>query len=268
MTLIIIGYLFVLGLMLGSFTLAMVDRMYAKKDWVRGRSQCDYCGHKLGVIDLIPLYSWSVAGGKCQYCRKKLSPSYPLAELGMGLAFAVSYIFYPYALSGTGAVLFGLWLFSLILLGALFIYDWRWFLLPNKLVYPLIMVGLVHRMVYITSSSKTISELAAGLAGSLLLGAGVFLVLHVVSSGKWIGDGDVRFAVAMGLFLPGPLEVWLAVFTASVLGIISVLPQLKKHKKGLKSKIPFGPMLIAGLLVAYLFGGQLVDWYSNTFLYL
>lgn len=264
---IVVGfYVFILGLAFGSFALAMVDRMKVGKDWVKARSACDFCGHTLAASDLVPVFSWAFFGGKCHYCRNKLSVMYPLAELGMGLAFLASYIFYPYELHSYGLSLLVIWLFNLILLGALFIYDLRWFLLPNKLVYPLIVTATVHRIVFIVGSEDSIAKLAASLAGSLLVGAGLFFVLHAVSSGKWIGDGDVRLAFAIGLLLPGPLEVWITIFSASVLGLLVATPQISKQKKGLKTVIPFGPMLIVGLFIAYLFGAQLIDWYGSTFL--
>ena len=89
------GYLFFLGLIFGSFALVLADRMKQKRDWVGGRSACEFCKHTLYMHDLVPLFSWLSTGGKCRYCKKKLSFSYPLTELGLGLAFAGSYVWWP-----------------------------------------------------------------------------------------------------------------------------------------------------------------------------
>ena len=72
----------------------------------------------------------------------------------------------------------------------------------------------------------------------------------------------------MGLFLAGPAEAWLAIFVASLSGVFIAIPSLRKSKQALKMKLPFGPMLIFGLFVSYLFGSQIIDWYSSTFLFL
>ena len=270
---IIIGiYVFILGTAFGSFALAMVDRMKANKDWVKGRSECDKCKHRLGPKDLVPLLSWLSTRGRCRYCKVKLSVAYPLTEILCGLAFTFSYIFLPYRTSEFSSTLGGalllLWLLAIIIMTALVVFDLRWFLLPNKLVYPLQVVALVHRILIITNNNQTITKDLITLGYTLMVSAGIFYLLHIVSKGKWIGDGDVRLGVAMGLFLPGPAEAWLAIFVASLSGVIIALPAIFKNKKALKMKLPFGPMLIFGLFVAFIFGSQLIDWYNSTFLYI
>ncbi len=150
---ILIGiYIFVIGLCFGSFALAMTDRMKAKKDWVKGRSECDKCRHKLGLKDLVPLASWLSTGGKCRYCHKRLSKAYPLTELACGSAFVMSYIFVPYELDGYGLAVFGLWLLALVIMTSLIVFDLRWFLLPNKLVYPLQIIALIHWIIIIINN--------------------------------------------------------------------------------------------------------------------
>jgi prepilin signal peptidase PulO-like enzyme (type II secretory pathway) len=261
-------YTFVIGTAFGSFALAMTDRMKAKKDWVRGRSECDSCKHRLEPKDLVPIISWLSTGGKCRYCNARLSKAYPLAELACGLAFLLSYIFVPYELSGYGLAVFGLWLFGLVIMASLVVFDLRWFLLPNKLVYPLQITALIHWIIITTNNAIPLSKDLMNIGLTLLVSSGIFYLLHIFSSGRWIGDGDVRLGVAMGLFLSSPSVAWLAIFVASLSGVIIAIPSLVKSKKALKMKLPFGPMLIVGLVFTYLFGAQIIDWYSSTFLYL
>jgi leader peptidase (prepilin peptidase)/N-methyltransferase len=263
-------YLLLLGLALGSFVLAMVDRMKTNRDWVKGRSECEDCKRKLKPIDLVPLLSWLSTGGTCRYCHKKLSVQYPLVELGVGLAFIISYIFWPYDLTGTLAVVqFVVWLAAIVLLAGLFVFDMRWFLLPNKLVRPLIALGVVWALLDVASQGISYT-IAMNYIFAIAASAGVFWVLYVGSRGKWIGDGDVRLAVAIGLFTGSPAEAWMTVFIASVLGILVALPHIKKtkKKKRLKLKIPFGPVLIVALYVTVLFGAGVIDWYKLNVLYL
>jgi prepilin signal peptidase PulO-like enzyme (type II secretory pathway) len=263
-------YLFLLGLIFGSFTLAMVDRMKTNRDWVKGRSECEHCKHKLRPIDLVPVFSWLSTKGACRYCHERLSVQYPLVELSVGAAFVISYVFWPIELSTVSTTLqFIMWLLSLVLLSGLFIFDMRWYLLPNKLVRPLIGLSFVWAFLDITEQGLSYGIFVNYLL-AVAVSAGIFLALYLLSSGKWIGDGDVRLAIAIGLFTGSLLEAWLAIFIASVLGIIVALPIMKKTKteKRLKLKIPFGPVLILALYVTVLFGAGVINWYKLNILYL
>ena len=185
---------------LGSFILAVVDRMYVGKDWVKGRSQCDSCGQTLQPRDLVPLVSWLSTAGKCRYCSVGLSPVYPLVELAVGLVFVVSYVFWPYSLDTAAEIWrLALWFGGVVLMTGLFIFDLRWYLLPNKLVYPLIIISAVWALningIDILSFEKVTQYVSA-----VAVGAGFFSVLYWASKGKWIGDGDIRLGVAIGLF--------------------------------------------------------------------
>jgi len=263
-------YLFLLGLAFGSFALVLVDRMKRGTDWVVGRSHCDSCKHRLEVKDLVPLLSWLSAGGKCRYCGVALSVAYPLTELLMGISFAFSYVFWPYQLNdGLSVLALVVWLLALVLMGALVVYDLRWFMLPNKLVYPLISAGVVWAAIDILQNGLSVSILVE-YALAIAVGAGVFWLLYILSKGKWIGDGDIRLGVAIGLFSGSALGSWLVVFIASVAGVVVSVPLMLRTSKPkrMKLKIPFGPMLIFGLIVVVLFGSEFLDWYLREVLYL
>jgi len=275
-------YIFMVGLAFGSFTLAMVDRMKSGKDWVKGRSECDSCKHKLSVIDLIPVVSWILQKGKCRYCGVRLSNFYPAAELMMGVAFVISWLSFPYDLIGGSYALLVLWLLALVIMGGLMIFDLRWFLLPNKLVYPLIAVASTHRIALFFIADESLPRALTYTALSVVVSSGLFWAMHRISNGKWIGDGDYRFGIAAGIFLANPFVSWLSLFIASILGLMYALPvyvsskpvkttktsKSKKAKKASTLKIPFGPFLIVGLCISYLYGRSIIDWYSSTFLYL
>lgn len=264
-----IVYLFVVGAAFGSFALVLAERMHAGRDWVRGRSECDHCGTQLKPFDLVPILSWVVQRGRCRYCSRRLSPAYPLIEVALGASFAISYAFVPYELSGYGLTMFVLWLSGLVLMAALVVTDLKWYLLLNKLVYPLAALALVHRIVSFMSSEQALLDASVATAAALAVGSGLFWLLHHLSGGKWIGDGDYRLGLAIGLYLGDPLLVWVALFFASLSGLVVAIPALVRSTQPRKQiKIPFGPFLIVGLGVAYLFGADAVDWYQTTFLYL
>lgn len=262
-------YLFIIGAACGSFALVLADRMHSKRNWVSGRSACEQCKHVLQPLDLIPIISWLALRGRCRYCRKKVGISYPLTELFTASVFALSYVYAPYDLDSPSTMgMFVTWLFAVILMTALLVYDLRWKLLPTKVIQPLIVLGALHVGLQYALYDGSLLRYVASVIASVAVGAGMFALLWAVSNGRWIGDGDIRFGVVIGLFLADPLLSWLSIFIASVLGLVFALSLLKNAKKKSKLQIPFGPFLISGLIITYLFGRLLVDWYFENILYL
>lgn len=263
---LVLTILFVLGLMFGSFGQALTWRLQNKKDWVKARSQCESCGHELSALDLIPLFSWLALKGRCRYCKKTIHWSAPLMELILGVIFVVSYAFWPVVLSGGQWVLFVTWLAVSVGLLALAVYDLRFMLLPNKILYPTFLVALTGRLVYILFFSNNIGHSSWFLALSILVAAGVFWLIYELSRGKAIGFGDVRLGLISGTVLADPLQSFLMIFVASVLGTITILPGLLNHSKSLTTKIPYGPFLIMATFVVLLLGTSFSDWYQRIVL--
>lgn len=106
------------------------------------------------------------------------------------------------------------------------------------------------------------------IGGAIAIGAGLFYAIYHISRGAWIGFGDVRLGVAIGLLLGTPWLAGLALFLASLFGLVVSLPLLVKGKANMKAKIPFGPLLIVGLIVAKLWGQSIIDWYIASVLLL
>jgi prepilin signal peptidase PulO-like enzyme (type II secretory pathway) len=212
-----------LGLCFGSFVNALVWRLKKKRDFVKERSECTHCHHILAWYDLIPVVSWLMLRAKCRYCHKKIDDS-PLTELAVALAFIISYILWPLGFSTAGWALFVLWLIALVLLAALFLYDLKWFLLPNVLMFPLIGIGVVWAVVYYTFVSPepllvVLQNVALGIASV----AGLYGALYYVSQGEWVGFGDVKLGIFMGLVL-GWQHGLLAVLLANVLAFVVIAP--------------------------------------------
>ena len=262
-------YLFVIGLAFGSFSLVLADRTKSGEDWVISRSKCDSCGVKLHPKQLIPVVSWVLQRGKCSSCSKKISFYYPLAELGLGLGFVVSFLFWPRSFDSKLVVLeFIVWLLALTMMMSLLIYDLKWFLLPSRLIYFTAFLALIFAGIEISLSGINMGKIIE-LVLSVLVGSGVFALLYFVSKGKWIGDGDVRFGLVIGLFTGSPWASWFTIFLASVLGMLFSLPMIIKTKKNsMKLKMPFGPVLIISLWLVVLFGARIISWYKTNFLFL
>lgn len=256
--------LIVLGLIFGSFINALVWRLHNKKDWVKGRSECSLCHHPLAPKDLVPLFSWLWLRGKCRYCRKPIQDS-PLVELLLPLLFLLSYWFWPQPLEGAGLYAFIFWLLFLVGFLALAVYDLKWFLLPDVVVFPLIGLAVLQLIGGVLFFGETWHNVVGALFGAGTM-SGLFLLIFVASGGKWIGFGDVKLAIVLGMLAGGTLEALLALFVASVIGSLASVPLVIAGRATRKSHLPFGPMLIAGLIVAVLFGQSLIGWYTNLVL--
>lgn len=260
---LVLVILFILGLIFGSFVQALTWRIQKKKDWIKARSQCESCGHKLSVLDLIPLLSWLTLKGRCRYCKKPIHWSAPLMELTLGAIFVISYAFWPVTLEGGQWVLFTTWLLSSVGLLALAVYDLRWMLLPNKILYPTFLVVITGRLAYILFFSHNIAHSSWLLALSILVAAGIFWLIYEFSRGRAIGFGDVRLGLVSGTILADPLQSLQMIFVASLLGTIVILPGLLSHCKSLTSKVPYGPFLIVATFVVLLLGVSFSNWYQQ-----
>jgi prepilin signal peptidase PulO-like enzyme (type II secretory pathway) len=253
----------VLGAAMGSFVGALVWRLHTKRDFVKDRSECEHCHHLLGPLDLVPIFSWIALGGRCRYCKKPIGLTAILLELGMALVFALSYWYWPLGFTDTAAqVSFVIWLISMVLLAALFVYDLKWFLLPDKIVFILIGLALLDA---IFRSSLSGENYFIYIALGLIPIAGIYGLLYVISGGKWVGFGDVKLGIFMGIML-GWQKALLVLALANLLGFVVVIPGLLSKKLTRTSKVPFGPFLIAAFFIAGLWGDQLINWYMLNLL--
>lgn len=266
MVLMIIVILAVAGLCMGSFVNALVWRTRKGLSVAHGRSMCTDCKHTLAARDLIPVLSWLALRGRCRYCGQPVSIQYPLVELATAGLFIASYIWWPNPLEASPqTAVFVLWLAILTGLVALAVYDLKWFLLPNRLIYPISVIAAVQAAIVILSADHPVTALwNAALA--VVIGGGIFYVLFQVSEGKWIGGGDVKLGALLGLVVATPGRAILFIFLGSVLGTLASLPLLLKGRLRRSSHIPFGPFLISGAIIAVLFGSDILHWYQRVFL--
>ncbi|HUC78951.1 MAG TPA: prepilin peptidase [Candidatus Saccharimonadales bacterium] len=264
-------YILILGVIFGSFINALVWRLHLKPTLktkkselsiLKGHSICPHCRHRLSSFDLIPILSWLMLRGRCRYCQKNISIEYPVVELLTGLLFLISYVNWPLNFSLYSYVLLAIWLAILVLFISLSLYDLKYKILPNTLVYLTISLSLIYSIIYYLHYSQTIHYVVTRIIG-VILSAGVFYFIFHISNGKWIGGGDVKLCISLGLLLGGPLETILMIFIASSTGsIVSlILIALKKLKPN--STIAFGPLLIFGTFVCFLFQPQLTNLYTR-----
>lgn len=283
-----------LGLILGSFVNALVWRLHEQLELseaiaqairkprarqrlgklqdrmrrlsiLRGRSMCPACGHELAAKDLVPLISWLTMRCRCRYCRKPISWQYPLVEAATAVLFAISYLWWPLPWSAIGVFSFCLWLVFVTMFMALAVYDLRWFLLPDRIVFPLIGLAAVEAILMATVFRGGWQSLLHGLWG-VAVAAGLFCGLYIVSRGKWIGFGDVKLAIVLGLLVGGPLSAILLIFIASLIGSFIAVPLLLRGRATAMTPLPFGPFLLLATVAVVLFGGYITHWYTSLLL--
>lgn len=258
--------LVLLGLCFGSFVNALVWRVHKRRDMVRERSECTHCHHVLAWYDLIPVLSWAMLRGKCRYCHKPIDDT-PLVELAVALLWAISYLVWPYTLMSSAQwALFGLWLVALVALVALADYDIRWGLLPDVMVWPLAAVGAaIGWLRFAVVERQSLDGALLTMGTGVLVIAGLYGALYYFSRGRYVGFGDVKLNIFIGL-VTGWQGALVALMAANLLGTLWVVPGLVTRRLTRSSRVPFGPFLIIGCIIAVLWGNQLIQWYIRSFL--
>lgn len=291
---------FIVGIVLGSFIKVLADRsLTGKSFW--GRSYCFYCKAGLKWYDLFPIFSYLFLQGKCRYCKKKISTEYLLVEVVMGLLIGI--LFWQSFQNFQSIINFQFTIFLLELLintffiavlAALFLTDLKKMFIPDRIILPSIVIGIVLNIVltiikisflYYSLSQTTIGRLllppksdyflrhaliaAQPLFYGILMGlaiAGFFLSLIIITKGKGMGGGDVKLGAFIGVMLGFPnalIALVLSFLTGAIFSIILIIT----GKKHFGQTIPFGPFLALGSLIMLFWGQQILDWYLNLSFY-
>lgn len=295
---IIAAIVFLLGISWGSFLNVWIYRIPLGRSVAGGRSACMTCEHKLGPLDLVPLFSFLFLRAKCRYCKTKLSWQYPAIELLVGVLFMLTY--YVVGLN------LWLWLVSIFVITVNVVMakiDWNTTFIPNVLTYPSIILAGVYvafaakipnyKEPLMTIATYEMVIPTPSITSALIGGFGFFALfafLFVISNGG-MGFGDAKWALFMGLMLGWPLML-IALFVATTLSSIyslTVLAVMGKKIKALpslvisfkdeeeevpekilgmsiingKPAIVLGPFLAIGMIVAWFFGLPILEWYMK-----
>lgn len=260
-------FVFLFGLIIGSFLNCIIYRLEKDKSFLRGRSFCPHCKHILSFWDLIPVFSFIFLGSRCRYCQKKISWQYPLVEVFTGLIFFLLFrqFFSSTAfLAGEGVLdclnLIFYWIIACFLI-IIFVYDLKHYIIPDSIIYAAIIIAAIFNFQFFFLGQFQILSYAVL---SALGAAAFFLFIVIISQGRWMGVGDIKLAFLMGLFLGWP-NILVALFLAFYIGAIMGVILLIIGRKKLKSEIPFAPFLVTGTFFALFFGNELVSWYFALF---
>ncbi|MDR1300166.1 MAG: prepilin peptidase [Candidatus Nomurabacteria bacterium] len=245
-------FLGLLGAVMGSFAGALVWRLHGRKNFVNDRSECERCHHKLSILDLVPLFSFIFLRGRCRYCRKKIDRSTFAIEIISAAVFVLSYLFFP--LAEYKELLLTLWLVIMTGFLTLGLYDFKYKLLPNKVVYPTFIAAAVFFVVKSVVASQGLLGTLSEFALALLPVGGFYLSLWLigeVTKKSLIGLGDVKLGVILACFLTWGGAVS-TLFLANIIGAIVMLPMLVSKKIKAKQTVPFGPFLLIAAVVVFL----------------
>lgn len=233
-------FFIIIGLIFGSFFAALSYRLPREISISKGRSMCPRCKSPISWYDNIPLFSYIFLWGKCRHCKKLISPRYFIIEL----ATAIGFFFVGSLGYDLIHTLFLLIIFSILVL--IFVIDLEHQIIPDSLVFTGIFVTFAKLI--IVDNQGIYQGFVSGLFAATFL-----LIVHLLTKGKGMGLGDVKFAILGGLLMgPKLTPVWLflAFLTGAIVGIILILGR----RAGLKDKIAFGPFLIVGLVATYIWG--------------
>lgn len=220
--------LFFFGLLIGSFISAVTYRIPRSLDFIKGRSFCDFCKKDLFWYDNIPLFSYVFYLGRSRCCHKKISIRYPLIEVATAVCFVVLYLF------SLSPVYYVLCTISL----AIFIIDLEHQIIPDELIWLVLFLGLVN---------FSFNNLFSGFLFAFLL-----LLLHLVTRGRGMGLGDVKLAIALGIWLGLTNGLTWLLISFIMGGIVASILLLLK-KADMKTKIAFGPFLILAFWIVIIF---------------
>lgn len=241
---------FILGAVVGSFLNVVILRTWEGAEIVLTPSHCRVCKRSLQWYELIPIISFFVLRARCRTCHASISIQYPLVEIATGILFLAvvekfGYLFFPVPY----VILYFVFVSLLVIL---FVFDFKYLLIPDKFLYSTI------------AASACIALLGDKPFINYLLTAAIvsaaFAVMVYISKERAMGSGDIFLAVILGFSIGWP-EIIPALIIAFFLGSIIGVALIVWGKKTLKTHIPFGPFLISALIVVWLWGERIVDWY-------
>ncbi|MFH1822190.1 MAG: prepilin peptidase [Patescibacteria group bacterium] len=271
---LILFFLLIFGLIIGSFLNCLIWRLH-KNESLLDRSYCPKCKQMIVWYDNIPVLSFILLRGKCRQCQEKISWQYPIVELITGLLFLIAFYINVklfYLSQGnplTGGLDFGFILnskflilnlkdfFIIAVMIVIFIYDLRWYLILDSITLPASALVLVFNLILgISWFSLLISA---------IIGISFFLIQFLISRGKWIGGGDIRLGLLMGLALGRYdlliLAIILAYFAGSIVGLFLIYTGRKEWG----GKVPLGVFLTFATIISLFWGSEIINWYLSLF---
>lgn len=267
-------FFFALGAIIGSFLNVVIFR-YRTGRSINGRSGCLSCTTQLKWYQMVPILSYFVLRGRCAKCQTKISQQYVLVEVITAMLFAaIAYTFFELLVAGLVGeffVVFALYAFIACCAVMISVYDIRHMIIIDSFVYAWMIAGIVIQVLGIVWMEFFSLSLINILAGPLFFV--FFWSLWYFSKGTWMGGGDAKIGLAIGLtlgFSQGITAIIIGFWAGAAYGLLLIaLSQSQYVSKyigpiGLRSAVPFGPFLVLGFFLALFCSLDLV-WMSELF---
>lgn len=257
-------YSFFLGAAVGSFVNVLIDRTMVGQDWVAGRSRCDHCQKNLAWYDMIPILSYVAYRGKSRCCMTPLSWRYPIVEILVGLLFgwwlAVGFMFFRLVSAPLAIVQPGFWLVTGVVLTILALSDLFYGLVLLPIVWVGVSITFVYRLILWHYGAYQLVDLGSALlvAGGFF---GFFWLLHKLTRGKGMADGDMYIALYMGLLMGWPRGV-VALALSFILGAVTGIGLIVLGICSRKETVPFVPFMVGAIVITLLWGEKLIRFVS------
>lgn len=248
MNFLIASYVFILGLIFGSFFNVVILRLPKGESLSKENSHCPKCGHRIKAYDLIPVLSYLFLGGRCRHCHTPISMRYPLVELITALLFTLVYLTYGFSYQ----TLIGLFFMSILVIIA--VMDIDTMEIMDRFQVLILILALIN--LFLTNENLINHVIAF-----FIISVPFFIIAHFFGA---MGGGDVKLVAVSGLLL-GLKSTLVGFFIASLTGGIVAMFLLIKKQKERTSMMAFGPYLCIGFAIAYLYGDILFVWYLNLF---
>ena len=139
----------------------------------------------------------------------------------------------------------------------IFVYDLKHFIIPNKVIYPAMIIAGLYLL--LSPLNVAINHLLSASIALLF-----FISIYYATKEKGMGFGDVRFSFFMGLLLGFP-GIIIGLFFSFFLGAIIGTGLMMIGKKGRKSALPFAPFLITGTFIAWFYGESILHFYLTFY---
>ncbi len=236
-------YIFIIGILFGSFTNVLIYRIPIKLSIVFPFSHCPVCKHKIQWYDNIPILSYVLLGGKCRYCKSKISIQYPIIETISGLIFVLIYYKFGLSLNAIIYMLLTPLLISIFIIDmkTQYIYDSE-----NIAVFILFLVYFFYQLIIV---HKFLWENLISGGISLMVFAGIFFLAKLFYKKEEFGSGDIFLGTVLAFFFTYRYFMIFFVLSttlAALYGLI-ILLFFKKHH------VAFGPFLIVSLYIVLFF---------------
>lgn len=238
------------GAIMGSFLNCAAWRVVRGESFLRGRSHCPACGHVLGPLELVPVFSWLLLRGRCKSCGQKVSVRYPLTELACAAMTVLCLLRFGLTVLCLRNYVFLCCLFLLTLT------DLDDMIIPDGCHVVSVLAWVATLPFLFTGWHDVLMHVLAGLVfGGALLG--ISLVMDRVMGRDTMGGGDIKLFAVVGLYL-GFIGTLFAMVLACVLGLV-----IHALRKGGEKAFPFGPSIAIAAGFMLLYGEPLVAWYRG-----